>query len=96
MEQYKAQLRIPTQEQFAFIEVSCEGTPEFIVESYHTFTHLVKPQIGLPTKEFNGALDRYLNDGTGDVEVYMAMSPAQKEVFQCIKRSFKRIESKNK
>lgn len=93
MEQYKAELRIPT-DQYAYINVQVEGSPEFIIDSYREFTRLSKPQAGLTIKEFNACIDRYLTDGTGETEKYMAMSPAQQETIQCIKRAYKRLESK--
>ncbi len=94
MKQYNATLRIPT-EMYAFIEIKHEGTPEDIVEAYREFTKLVKPVVGLPTKEFNQALDRYLTDGDMEAEVYVSMSDAQKAVIQEIKKSVKRIKAKN-
>lgn len=93
MKTFKAQLRIPT-EMYAYIEVEVEGTAEQIVEAYYEFTKLVKPQEGLPTKEWQAALDRYLNDGSGETEVYMAMSPTQKAVMQELKKAFNRIDYK--
>ncbi|MFA5937606.1 MAG: hypothetical protein WC822_07050 [Candidatus Paceibacterota bacterium] len=90
---YKAQLRIPTNEQYAYIEITVEGTPEFIVDAYNEFTGMLKPKEGLTQAEFNKALDRYLKDGTGEVEVYVKMSPKQQHVFQEIKRSLKRIKA---
>jgi hypothetical protein len=46
---------------------------------------------GLSEKEFNQALDRYLTDGTGDTETYIAMSREQKGIIQAIKRAYKRL-----
>lgn len=93
--EYKATLRIPTSEQYAYIEVQVEDTPEAIVSAYCEFTAMVKPQVGISTKDFNSSLDQYLKDGTGRTEVFHAMSPTQKEVFQCIKRSLTRLEKNN-
>ena len=42
----KATLRIPTAEQYAYIEVEVEDTPEQIVELYQRFTALVKNGAG--------------------------------------------------
>jgi len=93
-ETYKATIRIPT-EQYAFVEISTEGTSEEIAERHYEFTKLLSLQEGLPRDEFNDALDRYLTDGTGETETYVAMSSFQKGVFQEIKKAFKRIKRKN-
>lgn len=94
MSTYKAQLRIPTGEQYAYIEVTVEGTPEEVVAAYYEFTKFVKPGIGLSSKDFNTAIDRYLTDGTGETEKYLAMNPAQQACIQEIKKAFKRLEGK--
>ena len=39
---YKAQLRIPTAEQYAYMEVTVEGTAEEIIEAYHEITKKYK------------------------------------------------------
>jgi hypothetical protein len=93
MRTFKAELTIPA-EQFGNIRPTIEGTAEEIVDAYFEFSRMVKPQEGLPHKEWNAALDRYLNDGTGDTEAYIAMSPAQQNVIQEIKKSFKRLKAK--
>lgn len=93
MKTFKAQLRIPT-EMYAYIEVSVEGTAEDILDAYKEFNEIIKPKAGLSQKDFNACLDRYLNDGTGETEVYLAMSPSQQAVIQEIKKAFKRIEAR--
>ncbi len=92
MQTYKAQLRIPTTEQYAYIEVTVEATPSGIYDAYQELTDMFKAKEGLPQKDFNAALDRYLKDGTGETETYLKMSPKQQQVFQEIKKAFKRIE----
>ena len=87
--EYKSTLRIPT-DQYAYIEIEVGGTPVDIINAYHEFSKLVNPQ-GIPQKEFNAALDRYLTNGDGEAEVYEQMSRFQKDVIQEIKKSFKRI-----
>lgn len=79
-------------EQYGFISVEVEGTPEAAVEAYRAIGEAVRPQPvnALPTKEFNAWLDRYLKEKTGDADSYERMSPAQKDVIQAIKRSYKR------
>lgn len=89
--------RIPA-EQYAFVEIQkdyqTDPTVEEVQETYKNLTNAFKVQVGLPTKDFNACLDRYLNDGTGETEKYLAMSPAQQAIIQELKKAFKRIESK--
>ena len=88
---YKSKLRIPTSDQYAYIEVDFEGTPEDTISAYYEFTKLVKPAEGLSAKDFNQALDRYLTEPTGDTDTYLKMSKFQKDVIQEVKKAFKRI-----
>lgn len=76
--------------QYQFIETECE-TIEETKDIHDNIKRLFNGE-GLPVKDFNKALDRYLKDGTGDVEEYMKMSDNQKMVFQEIKKSLKRID----
>lgn len=48
----------------------------------------------LRTRWFNKVLDGYLTTGTMDGEDYEALTPAQREVVQCIKRALKRINKR--
>lgn len=90
----KVELHIPV-EQYGFIALQAEDlSAEATADIYREYSQAFKPQAGLSTKEFNACVDRYLTDGTGETEKYMAMSPAQQETIQCIKRAYKRLESK--
>lgn len=86
-------LRIPTV-QFGYIETEFTGTAEDAFEEHNRLLNLQNGGFGLEQDEFNKALDRYLTDGTGDVNQYTQMSKEQQAIFQAIKRSFKRIKSK--
>ena len=90
----KVTYRIPT-EQYAYVEVETtvkeETTPETVLETHRVLTEAFKPKSGIPTKDFNQALDRYLKDGTGETEQFLAMNPDQQRVFQEIKKSLKRV-----
>ena len=92
----KATLRIPTNEQYAYVEAQVEGTREEIVEEYKLLTNAVRGGFGLEDKLFNKCLDEYLNTGTmnGGSELYAQMSLDQQNVFQQIKKSFKRNKYK--
>lgn len=88
-------IHIPT-EQYGFIEAEVETVEEAfeLSESVKsTFKQIYST--GLNAKEFNQALDRYVSEGTGETETYIAMSDEQKRVIQELKKSFKRLESKN-
>lgn len=89
----KATIRIPC-EQYAFIELNVEETPEDIIEIYKQFISLYKGGLGIADKEFNEALDRYLAHNTMDANVYASMNKEQQTIVQSIKRAFKRILAK--
>jgi len=89
---YKAQLRIPTNEQYAYIEPTVEGTPEEIVDAYYTFTDAVKNKEGLPRNEFNEIFDLVVQGKpiAGDPGILEQMSPAQRWGINEAKKSYKR------
>lgn len=87
----KAKIRVAT-DMYEFIELDVEGTTEQLWDAYKELKGYTVPKVGLAAKEWNAALDRYLNDGTGDTETYMAMNPEQQKVIQEIKKSFNRLE----
>jgi hypothetical protein len=89
----KAILRVPTSETYAYIEIECEGTPVEILEHYNYFTRLVK-NVGLPTKEWNTALDIYLSTNHLEESQYNDMSLEQQHIIQEIKKAVKRITPK--
>ena len=60
----KATLRIPTKEQFAYIEVEVEGSKEEILNQYQEFTQSIHGGFGLDRLEFNKILDKYLTSGS--------------------------------
>lgn len=91
----KSIIRIPTT-QYGYIETEFEGTVEETIAEHNRILLLYNGGFGLEPKEFNKALDRYLNEGTGETEVYLKMSKEQQMVFQEIKKSIKRTEAKNK
>ena len=49
---------------------------------------------GLPHKEWNDVLDRYLIENIIDGNLYLQLNDAQRYVIQELKKSFKRIKSK--
>jgi len=92
----KTTIRIPL-DQYAYIELESDQ-PMAADEAMAIYKNWVDAWLNtrrtgpvLPTKEFNDALDQYLKDGTGNLEIYQSMSPEQQRVFQEIKKSVKRI-----
>jgi hypothetical protein len=49
---------------------------------------------GISVDEFNAALDRYLTDGTGQLDLFVRMSKKQQYVFQEVKKSFNRLNKR--
>jgi len=93
---YKATLHVPI-EQYGFIAIECENTPTGLVEAYRAIAAANTTVVNqLPAKEFNAAIDEYLltNALKGGVEIYYRMSPQQQFTFQEIKKSLKRIKSR--
>ena len=88
-------IHIPTQ-QYGFIEKEVE-TVEEAYELQEEIKDIFNPKsstAGLSRIDFNKAIDRYLTDGTGETETYIAMSREQQSVIQEIKKSMARLSSK--
>lgn len=86
----KATLRIPT-DQYAFVEVKVDGTPEEIKNHYESLKIEFLGGSGLQTREWNETLDKYLTEGNMDADKYANMSQGQQRVIQEIKKSYKRL-----
>lgn len=93
---YKAQFRFPT-EQFAYMEVSAEGTPEELKTQYDAFERLLKVGVGLETKEWNRVLDEVLETGKLEdgANLWERMDKEQQLILQEIKKSIKRRNYEN-
>lgn len=85
-------LRVPTNEQYAYIEQEFEGTPEGAVEAYDALTRLVKVGTGLELKPWNDLVDSYLETGSmsGDPGDLENLNAAQKWFVNEVKKSIKR------
>lgn len=92
----KITLRIPTKEQYAFVELNLEDIEaEEAKELYDQWTYSFNNDgAGLPTKEWNFALDGYVKGGSMTVDMYDRMSYMQKLLIQELKKSVKRLETK--
>jgi len=91
---YKANIRIPTT-QYAFLEVQVEGTPDFICESYHEFTNLMKVGAGLDPKAYDTFIQKQLLGEPNHWDEYNLMNPEQQKMVHIIRRALKRINYKN-
>jgi hypothetical protein len=93
----KHELRIPTLEPYAYINIEFEGTAEEALAEYKRITALVKGEpegFGLTDKEFNAVIDELLTKGsiTGDPGMLEQMTKEQSSTIQSIKRSLKRTQ----
>lgn len=89
----KATLRIPTKEQYAYIEVEYEGTEQEIKQKYDSLTSLIHEKEDSNTfYEYLIALaDSNLTEW-GNADNYASLTEKQKAVVQAIKRFSKRIK----
>lgn len=92
----KHELRIPTLEPYAYLNIAFEGTPDEALEEYRRITLLVKEPkgTGLNQKDFNHAVDEYLRTGTLSGALYLGMDEYQQGVLQILKRSRGRLKDK--
>lgn len=87
--------------QYEFLAFELEGTAEEATEAYKGLQEAWNPKqdgIGVPLKEFNAFLDSFLNTShapDGGLEVWERMSTQQKIIVNEVKKSIKRITSKN-
>lgn len=88
----KAQLRIATKDPFCYIEATCEGSPEEIVEQYGEMyrAYWVRTKVGdgLEKKVFDAMLDTYLwHGGSWSDSTFSQLNEEQQTIVQAIKRS---------
>jgi hypothetical protein len=84
-------LRIPQKEQYSYIEVHFEGTPEEALAEYARLTALVK-ETEPNMEEFCAIITNYADSGVfeGGAELWEKLSFSQKGAIQAIKRLIKR------
>ena len=92
----KATLRIPTNEQFAFIEIEKEvNSSQEAIEAYNEAMGYFKASDGgLNTKEWNDCLVRYLESSEMDSDYHERMNKAQSWMIHEIDKAFNRIKNK--
>lgn len=88
---YIGTVRVPT-DQYAYVEIEVEGTPEEIMDAYREMRRHYSEGggVGLPDKEWREALDLYLWDDKMEGTVFNRMSDIQQAVIQECKKSKKR------
>lgn len=92
----KATLRIPTAQQYSYIEIETEGTLDEIVDQYNEANARVngKSGQGISDKEFNAFIDNQMSGIPNTLETYNQMSPEQQMVVQKVKLSIKRLQAR--
>lgn len=92
-------LRIPTSEQYAYIEIQFIGTGEEALEEYRRLTTLVKAENGgIEKKKFDEIIDLMIQREKiyEDPGILEGMNTAQKYIFDCVRKSLGRIDYKNR
>lgn len=96
---YKAKLRIPG-EIYAFVEIEVEGTADEIATANQELKLAINGGDGLPIKEWRAFLDSLVSGNLNDVEKYVdtmrELSTYQKSVVDELRKSFNRVNYKNK
>lgn len=94
----KIELRLPTQEQYAYIgleladgEVLTDEMIHTAIDDYRRAMGQIKGNAGLSKEEFDQFIDRQLSGQSNHIEVFNKMSPEQQLIAQLIKRSKARI-----
>lgn len=93
-----ADIRVPTVTYGYFEIKNFQGTESEIIDKHQELIRLYNEasgeKKGLPLKEWNRALEGYLEVNSMPVEVYEAMNNTQKMIIQEIKRCVKRLRAK--
>lgn len=93
-EEYTGAIRVPTAEQYAYIELTHTGTLPSFLEAYNAATMMVKVGAGLEPKEWIAALDSYrLKKGLAP-DVWEKMNKAQQWMIHEIDKSDGRMAPK--
>lgn len=91
---YKAVIRVPTPEQYAFLEIHHEGTMEALHEAYTAATAMFKHGEGLQDVLFDQFIQNQISGLPNKLEDYNKMSLEQQRYVQINKRAIKRINYK--
>jgi hypothetical protein len=90
----KITLRVPTRDQYAFVEAEFdltegEGASD-IAAKYYELIEQFKDREGLSEKDFSAFIDRQIMGESNHVEDYEKASQEQKKFIQILKRALKR------
>jgi len=80
-------------EQYGFISVEIDGTPEEAVEAYEGLKKASQGGVGLPNKEWNRFLDCYVFTGKppeDGIALWEAMDSRQRDIVNEVKKVLKR------
>lgn len=91
---FDAEVRIPTT-QYGYVHFHVEGTIDEVKAFHEEALRIFNGGEGISEVEFHQCLDRYLTEGTGELDVYTRMNKDQQMIIQAIKRSKKRIAYKS-
>ena len=96
----KIHYRIPTSEQYAYVEVEQEmelsTTSEDIRSVYDDLTAAFKVREGLPDKDFDQFIQKVIENNPNEIEDLEGLSPDQHKLMQIVKRAVNRIEYKGR
>lgn len=87
---FEAEIRLPTIE-YGYINVKVKGSFEEIILAHNELGLLYKGLGGLPQKEWNRVLDKYLNQGGMLTDEGAQMSDRQKWMIHELDKAFARI-----
>lgn len=88
---YKAKIRVAT-DMYEFIELEVDRPVDEIWSAYKELKSYTTKSQGIPDKEWNKAIDEYMNTGTlkDGIETYNKMSEKQQWFMQQLKKHGKR------
>ena len=91
----KYELRVPTNEQYAYITCFFDGEHGDAVHEYRRLTDLVKGNAGLMGKEWHEAVEKYMNEQGATPEVFERMNEKQQFFLKEIDRYLARKNYKS-
>jgi len=87
----KAILRIPTTEQYAYVEVQVEGTPSEIADLYREYTDAMTGGEGLNVQAWAKVRDHYALTGQIAVEDHEICNKLQRYILGQFKKALKKV-----
>lgn len=92
------ELRVPTEEQYAYINFQFEGTSEDAIDEYRRLTELVKGGTGWSEKDFNTFMENMIEKKPNQIDPSKLeeMSASQKYLFNFNRKMLGRLDNRNK